>query len=409
MHFTRSYFLFFLSFLTPCLAMQVKPRSIYGDMRNLDINDLDTYVKNIHTNEKVSLPKGFNLLHLAAMLRATEQAHIIIESKKYDINQHDNEKGFTPLMIACNENNAAITYLLLSGGANPGIVSKKGVMPLIKAIHKENSFLVNLLLENGANVNQKDVVSDNTPLHAAIDLGNSDIVTLLLAHKASPDLDLKHCFTPLMAAAQMNINTKNQKTHCLRIVQALLDAKANHCAAYLKDQDTALHLAVATHNRDVVYLLLKAGADANALNTDKDSPFACALYNIRDADEENYTKLKRDCSIARLLLLHGAKLSKEQIKNKNINLNALLTTAIFTNTNELIKFCLEAGANVNYRNGLSDTPLHLVARRMNMRSQSVTTALLLLEKGADIKLVDAKKCNVLDILLHDHLSNIHKK
>ena len=64
---------------------------------------------------------------------------------------------------------------------------------------------------------------------------------------------------PLMAAAQMEISCKNEETHCLRIIKALLDAKADPNIVYLEDQDTALHIAVYNENLSAVYLLLKAG------------------------------------------------------------------------------------------------------------------------------------------------------
>jgi len=399
MHYMRSYILFFLSFYISWLAIASQPRTYYRDIKNIDINTLNTHIKR-GTHETISLPDGYNLLHLAAVLNATNQAYAIMNSTKSDINQHTNAKGFTPLFVACHEDNAAMALVLLSCGADHRIANKQGVTPLIRAILNENITIITLLLAHHADVDQKDTINDNTPLHAAIWTGNSKIVDQLLYHKASPNLALQYCFTPLIAATQMEVDSKKEKAHCLKIVQALLNAKANHAVAYLEDQDTALHVAVGNTNREVVFLLLKAGADPNVLNTELQTPLHIALQNIENAtsNPENLTNVEKLCSIVRLLLLHGAQLSKKQLKG--ITLNNYLMLGIITGTSELVKFSLEAGANPNHRTIFNDTPLHILAQKTKNKQSSII-ALLLLAHGADLKLVNASQCNALDILLQN--------
>lgn len=410
MHFPRFYLLFFSFFLTSCLAMEIEKRCIDEEIKDLKIEDLNGYLKTIHMNEKIFFSQGFSLLHLAAQVGATEQAFQLINSKKYGVNDCDNEKGFTPLLIACRENDVVMVHQLLKCGANPNIASKKGTVPLINAVQKDNTLMVGILLFYDADVNQKDMVNDSTALHEAIGNGNSGLVTVLLDYHASPDLSLKHSFTPLMAAAQIESTSKDERTHCLRMVKALLDAKADLNIAHLEDGDTALHLAVNYSNKEVAYLLLKAGADANILNKRKETPLHFALYNIQNSFEESDKETKQHCDIARLLLLHGVQLSKEQLKNKNIDLNLILGAAINTGTNELVKFALEAGANPNHKNAFGDTPLLIIARGIYKKSQSAVIVSLLLTHGADPALLGADKRKAFDIFMYNQcMMNMRKK
>ena len=368
------------------------------------MNYLKAYVKNIDTKPPIFLLEDYTFLHLAATLKATDEARQIIEAKKYDINDHGNDKGFTALWIACSEDDEAMVNLLLRYGANPNIATKTGMTPLISAIQKGDSRQIHLLLSSGANVDYKDTINNATPLHVAIACGNSDIVKLLLEHKASPDLDSEHCFTPLMAATQMEAKSTKERAHCLRMVKALLDAKANPAIVCLEDGDTALHIAVGKWKKEEVYLLLKAGADPNALNAEHETPFLWVLQVIRDAEQQaDYDSIQKACSFARLLLLYGATLSKKQLKN--IDLNTLLTYGVTTGTSELVKFSLEAGANANHKNSISDTLLHVLVLKQKKGIQSSIIAHLLLEHGADIDLVDARKHSVLDASLENICSH----
>lgn len=378
--------------------MESPSRSFYGKgMQDMDINALNACIKNMGTKKEVPLPMGYNLLHVAAILNATDQAHTIIDAKKYDINQRDDERGFAPLYIACNENDTAMVHVLLVAGADPGVATKKGTTPLIKAVQKENIYMVDLLLSHGAKIDQKNIINDNTPLHAAIAKANSDIVSLLLSCKASPNLDLEYCFTPLMAAVQLDACCKHESANCLRIVKALLDAGAKSDIAYLEDQDTALHIAVEKQNETTTYLLLKAGANPNAINTAYATPFYVTLQSLKSAVQDiDSAAIERNCSIARLLLLYGAQLSPKQLKG--IDLNFILASAIATGTSELVKFSLDAGANANYKNGVGDTPLHFLVKYKGKKSAHAI-ALLLLGHGADLKLLNTEKRDAFDFLL----------
>lgn len=408
MQFMRSYLLFFLFFVIPSFAMEPSLQSPIQVKGESLVDFFNRSVANKNTQNE-SLPRGYNALHVAAMLGQTDKAHAIIHAKKCDINQRDNVKGQTPLLLACGQGHKRMVYILLSAGANPNIADKDGDTPLIMAVDDNNSTIADLLLFYGAQIDQLDIGNDNTPLHTAIVNYNSDMVEFLLARNASPNLALGHDFTPLMAAAQLKTNSKRKKTHCLRIIKALLDKGADHAVAYRKDKDTALHCVVHRLNQDGTYILLAAGANPNACNAEGYTPLSGVLKkNIRTITKKNHTEVKRACRIAQLLLLYGGTLSKQQLKDKNINPDVLLAVGVVTGTSHLVKFSLESGANPNYKYANGDTPLHSLAKR-KLNTSTYNIAFLLLGYGADFTPVDMEKNTVRDVYLesmftHDNLN-----
>lgn len=93
-----------------------------------------------------------------------------------------NNAGFSPLIIACYNNNNEVAKALIESGADINGTSKMGT-PLMAAVVKNNLEIVKLLLEKKANINAAD---DNgiTALIYAVQLSNIEITSLLLSEKA---------------------------------------------------------------------------------------------------------------------------------------------------------------------------------------------------------------------------------
>jgi ankyrin repeat protein len=176
--------------------------------------------------------------------------------------------GLTPLLFAAREGCAECVGALIEGGANPDFTNPKNVTALFLAIDNAHMDTARVLIEAGANVNKWDWWG-RTPLYAAVDQnripagGRADrrtpdetlpieIIELLLARGANPDLQLKlpppyrsivddrGCdsmlttgMTPLLLAA---------KTFDVEAMRALLDAGAN---LNLPNQDGVLPIAAA--------------------------------------------------------------------------------------------------------------------------------------------------------------------
>ncbi|MCP5146148.1 MAG: ankyrin repeat domain-containing protein [Gammaproteobacteria bacterium] len=114
--------------------------------------------------------------------------------------------GFTPLMYAARENCIECVGVLLAGGADIDDVDPDRVTSLNLALLNRHFDLAAALIEAGADVNKWDFAG-RTPLYNAIDMNtpppNStqpiadkltglDIVDLLLARGADPNIQLKH-------------------------------------------------------------------------------------------------------------------------------------------------------------------------------------------------------------------------
>ena len=97
-----------------------------------------------------------------------------------------NHNGLSVLHAAAMANYSESVELLLDCGAdlNPRDQGR-GVTPLHAAILADATECVQLLLERGADPNTRDNF-DNSPLSDALRRGNEPLVSLLLAHGASP-------------------------------------------------------------------------------------------------------------------------------------------------------------------------------------------------------------------------------
>ena len=77
---------------------------------------------------------------------------------------------------------------LFSVGADMDLETEEGVTPLMAAVHEENYTCIKALLELGANVNKLNHNTDWAALHLASNLGNIDLVTLLMENGADMEL-----------------------------------------------------------------------------------------------------------------------------------------------------------------------------------------------------------------------------
>jgi ankyrin repeat protein len=140
--------------------------------------------------------------------------------------------------------------------------------------------MVELLLKHGADVNAGDF-AENRPLHATTTFPDkAEIVQLLLAAKANPNVLNRQLNTPLHNAALAG---------ALDTVKALLQAGAN---LGLVDNvgETALHRAATGGHVEVMKLLLSAGMDPNC----RDRQGQTALHQAAERGQVEAVKLLLD-------------------------------------------------------------------------------------------------------------------
>ena len=152
------------------------------------------------------------------------------------------------------------------------------------------------------------------PLQEAINLGNLDIVNVLLDDGANPDQRDTDGYTPLINAVE------NKQWS---IVDRLLEAGVNVATETIYNH-TALHGAVYHRNKTLVEKLLSLGAPLECVSREKLTPLGMAI-SVDDAD------------MVKLLLSHGARLDFVH------GTCGYLERALITSTREVVLQLIKAG------------------------------------------------------------------
>jgi len=123
-------------------------------------------------------------VHAVARKGTIDQIEVLYKETPEIINT-PNERGFSPLILACYSGNESVaTYLIEK--TNIDYVSSEGTA-LMAAVVKGNVRLVNALLEKKANPNLTNK-QGTTALIYAVQLKNIEIIRLLLKYTASKSM-----------------------------------------------------------------------------------------------------------------------------------------------------------------------------------------------------------------------------
>ncbi len=139
----------------------------------------------------------------------------------------------------------------------------KGFTKLHYEAMRGNVKKAEILLEQGANVDIKQRTFFGAPLQYAASAGHVEMVRLLLEHKANVNSTDRFLRTPLMWAASHG--------HC-DVLKVLLSSGANHRKTKNGSNWTALHFAADKGELKAAQILIDAGADLSALNSDGETP-----------------------------------------------------------------------------------------------------------------------------------------
>ena len=241
-----------------------------------------------------------NALMMACERGNKEIAQLFVE-KEAQVNSAT-QKGWTPLMLACNSyesENSELVELLLKHGAHRDSHTTDGWTPFMIACSRGHKKIVELLLENGAKFDTENA-DGNTPLLIACGLGHTDIVKILLNKGAFPDALNDNNQTPLMLACSngeveivkallekdLEIDQQDKSgwnalhRACaqghLEVVKLLIEKKPQ-MAAGTSAASTPLHLACQNQHLQIVEFLLNNGAFANYKNRNGKTPLDIAI------------------------------------------------------------------------------------------------------------------------------------
>jgi len=232
--------------------------------------------------------------------------------------------------IRSGDSQGAIT--LLGSGANPDSRFPEGVPALYFAVQERRGALVRALVDAGADVDVSPITLPGaTPLGVAAQLGDVDIVHLLLDADASVDAAGESGATPLMMAAQYDQAD---------IAKLLLEAGAD-IDAQRADGQTALAMAVHHRYENMTQVLMSGGADIELANKVGVTPLLHAVTN-------------NDIELTRRLIDAGANLEVQ-----GPDLIRPLHVASGQGHADLVRILLGACADPDARAMDGVTPLHL--------------------------------------------------
>ncbi len=228
---------------------------------------------------------------------------------------------------------------------------------------------ITFCLEAGADIGARDDWN-RTPLHwASLHAESPNLLTLLLA--AGADIHARDwgLVTPLHEAAQ-NPNPD--------IITALVEAGADVNTRDARDR-TPLHAAWGNPNSAIVHTLLELGADRLARD-DRGTiadPTHCEYWNTPNFARVADTVAVKGCMESGADLLARKEVGPSPVGEKGGN--TPIHHAAQHSDVANVALILDAGVEVDVRNGGGQTPLHLAASNENP-----SVAALLLEAGADV-------------------------
>jgi ankyrin repeat protein len=271
-----------------------------------------------------------------------------VTSDSWDNTRQTGLQG-TPLHYAVTLNKPAMTELLLASKADPNARNKSGHTPLYYALSSGTNVMA-MLLKAGANVNDKVPSGRHaswTPLHYFVANGWVEGAAMLLAAGADPNAvlstgyDEKNCSSLILAAAQsrpemIDLLLANKADPNLKTAAG--NAPLNRA---VQSNDSERRLAMARS-------LVHAGADVNALDSNGELPLIRA---VRVGDKE----------LAALLLQNKA----DPNVRSNDGYTALHLAIGYQKPKELIELLLAFKADPNAPDRQGRTALDYVKTGVN--------------------------------------------
>ena len=239
-----------------------------------------------------------------------------------------------PLLQASQQPN--VLRMLLNAHAHVDVRGAHGETALLAAARAGAAASVEILLQAKASVNIMDF-DDVTPVRAAVDADNLDIVKSLIAAGAEVDLGYSRMESPLNCLGNGSLD----------MMRNLIDAKAN-VNVVNKYGTTVLVDAIGAGNHDAVKILLASGAQ---MNNEKASVNALSFAVYR-SDEEM------------LKILLDAKADPNARHQLHPDETPLMNAVSMNGSSlEKVRMLVEAGARLDHCDSRGRTPLAIAAKK----------------------------------------------
>ncbi|KAL3461849.1 ankyrin repeat-containing domain protein [Aspergillus heterothallicus] len=291
--------------------------------------------------------------------------------------------GWGPLAKAVFAGHLDIVKLLVERGADLNAMTNHGETPLFWAVYKGHVGIVDYLISKGAD--QTVYTEESTPLRAAVEYRNLEIVNLLLRHITGAPQSAKPKYLDI--ALDWAVYNGDYE-----IADILCNSNAD--LSYV-DHYGATALIRATKNKlpELVRILLQHGADITAIDHDGWDALLWAAYN---GDIDNIQILLRHARDRSSCTADHESLSFQAWINGQVSTEILiggakplLLAATYGHT-EVVRLLLESGADISASTERGQTALHLACG-----TGYVEVVNLLLKDGANVNAIDKSGCTPL--------------
>ena len=299
------------------------------------------------------------------------------------------EQGNTPLHFA---RTTTVTTLLIANRADVNAKNDMGLTPLhlvpLKLSLREKLVgdMATILLQNGADANARDL-QGNTPLQDAARFGKTKYIAQLLQYGADPNIQNNEGLTPLHAAVGLLATSPSAQAR--NVTLGVLGSAATLTSAltgmnyYLASR--SLHLATTSGAGAVILKSVRAIVrrilGRFAWKTIKKVP----RRNVDQAAEQVMSEAHTGA--ARYV-------SKKAIVAASIVVAviALMIAANAAKRGAVVNALVDGGADVNIRDNLGNTPLHIMAAgqrfKFGERKMGPVIAHMLINAGADYSAIN---------------------
>lgn len=220
-------------------------------------------------------------IHQAVIAGDLNKVRVLINSDS-TLFELKNSHGETPLILACKTRQVAIANFLIDKGANVNAKTANGATPLFFFGRDMDKYLdlVQHIIDKGGDVNVKLLLDRNwTLLLNTVALGNPKAAKLLIDHGA--DININDIAGTILQMIINGFYSEWNKDMAVLLIES--GAKLQEFSY----GNTELHLAAINDRTDLVPLLVKYGADVNAVNDYKHTAlyYATMLGHHKVADE----------------------------------------------------------------------------------------------------------------------------
>lgn len=297
--------------------------------------------------------------------------------KHLEIQERMKTKGQTRLHIAAEDEDKDEMLRLLEKGSRPDVRDYWQRTPLHLAAEHGNIEIVKILLEKGADVNAKTKLGE-TPIFFALrcvlldeDEPNTEIWTKLAEILLSAGAEIKISSTKGLTPLHLAVSAREGSPE---IVRKLIQMGADVNAAE-EFGDTVLHFATRSEKTENAKILLEAGANVHAVGRFGNTPLHSAAW-----------KQKAPASLVKLFVD-----AKADVNAKNSVGETAVHIAADGGNKEFLRELLDAGGNPNEKSNDGKTPLHKAAANVD-----VEIIQILIDRKADINSFDNEGWTPLD-------------